>query len=135
MKTYTPKELQDILRLHAAWFRDSSAGERANLQGADLRGANLSGAYLWGANLRSADLRGADLLLCVGNGREVKSLQATKYLITWTGDALQIGCQRHTPADWLLFSDEKIAAMDTGALEWWREWLPKLKILGAFDNV
>jgi len=64
-------KLQEILRLHLAWFNNEPGGERANLhganlseanlRGADLRGADLSGANLSEANLHGADLRGADL--------------------------------------------------------------------------
>ena len=66
MKTYTPEQLKEILRLHALLVKSETGGERANLYGADLRsanlyGADLSGANLSGANLRSANLSGADL--------------------------------------------------------------------------
>jgi len=61
MKTYTPDELQQILKLHAEWLLDDTRGSRADLRGADLRGADLSGADLSRADLRGADLRGADL--------------------------------------------------------------------------
>jgi uncharacterized protein YjbI with pentapeptide repeats len=64
-------KLQEILRLHLAWFNNEPGGERANLhganlseanlRGADLRGADLSEANLREANLHGADLRGADL--------------------------------------------------------------------------
>jgi hypothetical protein len=64
-------DLQETLRLHAAWLRGEPGGVRANLRGANLfeanlfganlRGANLFEANLFGANLFGADLRGADL--------------------------------------------------------------------------
>jgi len=54
-------DLQDILRDHAEWLKDSTNGKRANLEGANLEGANLEGANLWSANLEGADLRSADL--------------------------------------------------------------------------
>ena len=60
MKTYTPEQLAEILRLHALWVKPEG-GERANLYGANLRSANLSGANLRSANLRSANLSGANL--------------------------------------------------------------------------
>ena len=55
MKTYTPEQLAEILRLHALWLK-VEGGERANLSGANLRSADLSGADLSGANLYSANL-------------------------------------------------------------------------------
>ena len=61
MKTYTAKELAEILAKHKAWRENEANGTRADLSGADLIGANLRGAYLSEANLREANLRGADL--------------------------------------------------------------------------
>ena len=56
MKTYTPTETTEILRLHKLWLDNAPDGVRAN-----LHSANLSSADLYGANLSSADLRSADL--------------------------------------------------------------------------
>ena len=61
MKTYTAKELAEILAKHKAWRENEANGTRADLSGANLIGANLRGAYLSEANLRGANLRGADL--------------------------------------------------------------------------
>jgi len=61
MKTYTQKQLKEVLRLHKLWLEGDLVGERAYLQGADLRGANLQGADLRRANLQGADLRRAYL--------------------------------------------------------------------------
>jgi len=61
MKTYSPDELKEVIRLHALWLADADGGVRADLRGADLSGANLSRADLSGANLRGAYLSGADL--------------------------------------------------------------------------
>jgi len=66
MKTYSPDELKEVIRLHALWLADANGGVRANLSGADLSGAYLNRAYLNraylnGANLCGADLCGADL--------------------------------------------------------------------------
>ena len=61
MKTYSPDELKEVIRLHALWLADADGGVRADLSGADLSRANLIGADLRGANLSWADLSGADL--------------------------------------------------------------------------
>ena len=113
----------------------------ANLKGADLRRANLKVAYLRRANLKDANLEGADLLFanleyanlsdvvlenCVGNGREVQSIQTSKYLINITKDDIQIGCKRHSIEAWLSFSDNAIQDMDKGALDWWNIYKPIL---------
>jgi len=101
----------------------------ANLSGANLRGANLRGADLIRANLSGADIR-----YCFGNGSEIKTLLITRYHITYTGEVLAIGCQQHSKSEWLGFPDKTIARMDDGALEWWREWKPKLIALGVFEE-
>ena len=102
----------------------------ANLRGADLRGADLRDANLMGVNLMDvnlmdvnlmgANLMGADLNYCIGNGKEIKSLQIGTYLISYTKDILNIGCQSYTLDEWKAFSDEKIKIMDGGALKWWK---------------
>ena len=61
MKTYTAKELAEILAKHKAWRENEANGTRADLSGANLIGANLRGADLSEANLREANLREANL--------------------------------------------------------------------------
>ena len=89
----------------------------ANLSNAGLRGANLSSA-----DLRYADLSGADLRWCIGNMREIKSAQFDTYDVTWTKDALAIGCQQHPIKEWWQFDDTTITNMDRDALLWWKKW-------------
>lgn len=144
------EDLKEKLALHKEWLLSTSKGIRLDLRGtnlryanlsnvdlsgadlryADLRGANLSGANLSGANLRYADLRyadlsgvnlsNADLRYCIGNGKEIKSLQIGTYLISYTKDILNIGCQSNNHADWRAFSDSIILDMDEQkALDWW----------------
>ena len=61
MRTYTQKELKEILDLHKKWLNNARSGARANLSYADLRYADLSSADLRSADLSSANLRYADL--------------------------------------------------------------------------
>ncbi len=61
MKTYTPEQLKEILRLHALLVKSETGGKRANLYGADLYGADLRSANLYGANLSGANLSSANL--------------------------------------------------------------------------
>ena len=61
MKTYTKKELNEILDKHQKWLNNQIGGENANLSYADLRSADLRSANLSYADLSSADLRSADL--------------------------------------------------------------------------
>ena len=130
------KELRQILDDHRLWLANEG-GERADLSGADLRRANLyranlseanlSEANLSGANLRRANLSGADLFGAVGNMREMKTIITDNHPMTYTHDTLQIGCERHPIADWWKFGDERIAKMETGAVEWWAIWKPILQ--------
>ncbi len=56
MKTYTHKELKEVLAKHALYLKSDPAGERANLSGADLGGADLRSADLSRANLKTAKM-------------------------------------------------------------------------------
>jgi uncharacterized protein YjbI with pentapeptide repeats len=103
---------------------------RADLFGANLRGANLSGAILSdaslsGANLSDASLSGANLRGVIGNMREIRSIHIDTWPVAWVMSpegvaTVQIGCQRHTLAEWAEFSDKKIISMHSRALDWWR---------------
>ena len=154
MKAYTTKELKAILKLHQKWLNNEVGGTRANLAGANLTdadlaganltrailtrailtganltranltGANLTGANLTGANLTRANLAGANLTNLLGNMKHIKTLQADKYLVSYTTRVLQIGCKKHSIEEWKNFDDETISKMDSGALEWWAKWKP-----------
>ena len=91
----------------------------ADLSGANLSCADLSGANLRGANLEGADLSGVDLWGVIGDGHVIKSIIGLLYDINYTKDVIQIGCENNTHLEWAEFSDEEIAAMDDGALEFW----------------
>ena len=74
MKTYTQKDLQEILDNHKLWLSDPTKGKRAdlsysnlsysNLSKCDLRGSNLSGSNLRGSNLSYSNLSKCDLSKC-----------------------------------------------------------------------
>ena len=51
MKTYTQKELAEIIEKHGKWLRDEDGGERADLSESDLRESNLRGSDLSYCNL------------------------------------------------------------------------------------
>ena len=151
MKAYTKEELKEILEKHALWLHGEEGGVRAdlreadlyranlrevnlsgadlyraNLEGADLYRANLRGANLYRANLEGANLEGANLERaslqnCIGNMKEVKSLQLDKWQVVYTADQMAIGCQQHSIAAWKEFTEDEIASMDRDALEWWHE--------------
>lgn len=113
-----------ILEIESLCNADLSS---ANLRGADLRDADLSGANLHNtdlryANLSNADLHNADLRWCIGDMREIKSAQFDTYMVTWSKEALAIGCQQHPIEDWRQFDDTTITNMDRDALLWWKKW-------------
>ncbi len=85
------------------------------VEGETLRGANLCGANLCGSDLRGANMR----------GEKLKSTPVFIYGLTWfvtvTNEFLTIGCQRHNHTEWAEFSDERIADMESRALEFWSQ--------------
>jgi len=96
-------DLQKVLKNHKQWLETySTKGESAV-----LRGANLSDA---------------DLRYCIGNLREIRSMQIDCYSISYTKDILSIGCQSHTLSKWITFNDEEIDSMATDALNFWKKW-------------
>ena len=104
----------------------------SDLRGSDLRGSDLIGSDLRGSNLRDSNLigsnlRGINLWNAIGNNRHIKTIQAGKYIVTYTSENMSIGCESHSIKDWWKFDDDTIDAMDTGALEWWKVWKPILK--------
>ena len=135
----TPGQIKEVIALHQKWLNNEADGVQAGLIGADLIGADLIGANLAdanlinaalanvnlrGANLRGANLKGANLRGASGNLRHIKIIQVEKYDIVYTASTLQIGCQSHSIEKWQKLSDETVAKMDNGALEWWKKWKP-----------
>lgn len=99
----------------------------AYLRGADLRDAILRRANLTGADLTGADLSGVGLWDTLGNGSHIRTLQTDRWMVVYTSEVIQIGCECHAIADWWNFDDEQIAEMHHGALEWWERWKPILQ--------
>ena len=101
-------DINSILEKHTAWLNGDIDGERAYLRGANLKGANLKD--------------------CNGNMTHIKSVFCGQYPVTYTVDVMQIGCQRHTIAEWWEFDNKRILEMDgKTALKWWRTWKPILQ--------
>ena len=112
----------------------------ANLQYAKLLGANLQGANLKGANLQYANLKGANLLGANPKGANLKGadlqhaklptsiirIDGMRWDVTISQDWMTIGCQHHHVDDWNKFTDDEIAEMDDGALEFWKANKQKL---------
>ena len=104
----------------------------SDLRYADLRYANLRGSFLNGSDLRGSDLRGSDMItatanFAIGNMREIKTLLLDVWPVTYTATHLHIGCERHLITEWWDFDDDRIARMDSNALEWWKKWKPVIQ--------
>lgn len=107
--------------------------ELSNLKLAGLGWANLKRVNFTWANLRNANLEGANLKgVCLwetsGDGKYIKTIQITKYTVTYTPDFLQIGCEGYPIKDWFEFDNERISSMDEGALKWWNEYKEYIKL-------
>jgi hypothetical protein len=98
----------------------------ANMRGANMRGANMShadmsDADMSGANMIHADMSGANIL-CMGNMREIRTMQIGKWAIGYTATDMQIGCQRHSIDKWRKWNTgagrKWVAQMDPAAMEW-----------------
>lgn len=85
------------------------------------------------ADLRSTNLRFAKTIV---DNKELKikkiiCLLQERYSIIISDVHIEIGCQKHLPKNWWKFTDEQIANMDSGALEWWKTWKPIIKKIWA----
>jgi hypothetical protein len=58
---------------------------------------------------------------------EVKTLCIDTWMVTYTKDRLQIGCENHSIEQWYQFNDKTIASMGSEALHWWRKWKDIIK--------
>ena len=118
--------LKDRLKLHTKWRMGIAGGQRLRWsEFTEEEKANLSEANLSRANLKNS----------TGNGREIKTLIASQYTVTWSGNNLAIGCEQHLIAEWWSFDDATIEKMDDGALDWWRMWKPVLRQLVEVEAV
>lgn len=102
-----------------------------NLRKADLYKANLtqtalSGNYLYNTKLTGANLTKTRLTGCIGNMKEVKSLQIERWPVVYTSTRLYIGCECAKIEEWKNFKEETIYLMDEGALELWEKWKPTI---------
>jgi Pentapeptide repeats (8 copies) len=102
-----------------------------DLSDSNLRGARLAFARLDQTILRGANLRGVDLFDIIANSSSIRTIFTGTYTVVYTSEIIQIGCERHSIADWWSFSDEEIEAMDAGqkAINFWRIWKPILQLI------
>ena len=104
------KELKNILRSHAQWLENDS-GIRANLKEANLHGANLAGA--------------------VGNMREVRSVQLSRWPVVICAERMWVGCVCKTLREWKSLTPPELARIDQTASEWRKRWGRALKAILA----
>ena len=99
--------------------------EGANLRGADLQWVNLRYANLQMVNLREANLRGVNLeganLAEATLPTKFIRIDGMKWDVTISYGYIRIGCQYHYVDVWNEFTDDEIAEMARGALEFWKE--------------
>ena len=114
-----------------------AVADETNLYGADLRGANLYGANLYGADLYGADLYGADLRGANLYGEKLIVqpiyINGLRWTVCITAEYMEIGCERHTHAEWKKFKRTDISSMDTGAWDWWKAHKESLLALCAIN--
>ena len=94
----------------------------ANLYGANLREANLYGADLYGANLYGANLYGAIIDGETVSKNPIHIPCGLKYIALITDGYMRLGCKRYKHSEWAAFSNEQISEMDSGALDFWKQW-------------
>jgi len=91
-----------------------------DFRGGNFCGGDFCGGDFWGGDFRGGNFRGGDF-----RGGAIKIKPQTLYGLRWriiiVDDRMEIGCQRHTHAQWKKFSDADIGAMDSYALEFWKE--------------
>jgi len=75
------------------------------------------------ANLRGANLRGEQIKICP------ISITGLTWDVLITDAWLEIGCERHTHAEWAAFTDAQIDDMDLRAKDFWSA--NKAFLLGA----
>lgn len=77
-----------------------------------------------------ADLYGADL-----DGEKITknpiSVTGISYWCLISDGYMRIGCKRFTHDEWANFTDETISDMDSGALDFWRQWKAPLLAMCA----
>ena len=88
-----------------------------------IEGDSLKGANLQGANLRRADLP-----------TDVIRIDGMRWDVTILYGYMCIGCQHHHVDDWNKFTDDEIAEMDDGALEFWQANKHKLITIANFTK-
>jgi hypothetical protein len=122
--------------LRCANLQDTNLQD-ADLCGADLRYAHLQRAKLQYTNLQDTNLQDtnfqdADLRWVLGDGKRIKTtIDRYRIIIMPEYGVMAIGCEQHSIAKWMNFSDKEINKMDTNALQWWKEWKPRIQQLIA----
>jgi uncharacterized protein YjbI with pentapeptide repeats len=104
----------------------------ADLQGADLRLADLQYAILQDTNLKDTNLQNTNLRWVLGDGKRIKTtIDRYRIVIMQEYGVMAIGCKQYSIDKWMNFSNAEISKMDAGALQWWKEWKPRIQQLIA----
>lgn len=106
-------QIDKIIADHKLWLNDNSTGKRADFSGVDLS---------W-----------ADLRNCIGNNKEIKTLQLGIWVTVHTDKMLYIGCEAYTWERWMEFTDDEIGDMDNAELAWAPVFRPVL--VAIYKNI
>jgi uncharacterized protein YjbI with pentapeptide repeats len=102
----------------------------ADLHHADLRNADLLVAKLQDADLQDANLYNTNIRWVLGDGKKIKTIDDHyRIVIMQEYGVMAIGCEQHSIAEWMNFSDEEIDKIHTDALQWWKTWKPRIQQL------
>jgi uncharacterized protein YjbI with pentapeptide repeats len=79
-----------------------------NFTNANLENANFKNSNLTGANLEGANLEGANFFNCLGNGKEIITVQTEFFNLNFRKSILNAGCATYTYDEWVNFTDDEL---------------------------
>ena len=89
-----------------------------NFCGGNFRGGNFCGGDFWGGDFRGEKLT-----------KNPQTLYGLKWVVYITKEQMQIGCQRHSHAEWEAFGHDEIKRMASGAFDFWMTWRTPLLMM------
>lgn len=82
-----------------------------------MLGGVMHGGIMLGGVMHGGEVRGGDVV-----SRNPILIAGARWPVTITDNHILIGCQHHLIAKWQGFSDDEIAKMSEGALDFWKKW-------------
>lgn len=137
MKKLTQEQLDERLYQHELFLEDENTGKRLDISNCDVSGLDMSNSIMRYAIMRNADMSNVNMrnaiidnismFNTIGNSVNIITQQLGKYMVNYTHDRLQIACKNYSIEDWFKFSDDEIASMAEGALDWWNKYKDFIK--------